>query len=281
MIHKDANKINYVDLPQPSMVLTIEPLDYKNPYNFKALHRHDYFEIILVREGDGSQLIDFSPFDMHPGEIFVVYPGQVHLMKRNTANGLLIQFKKDLFEYINPVKHYHLFARPHYKCDETLFRHLYDMTERINHLVQQPMLTSIARHKAYSYLQIILITLIEAHSEKLFIDKEHFLFTEFLSLVTASIHTKKKVADYSEMMNCSPAKLNEVCKKTIDKTALEVIHEELLLEIRRLLLLNELSFKEIAYHLNFDSPSNFNAFIKNKTGQTPKELQHAVLEIYN
>ncbi|RYD57934.1 MAG: helix-turn-helix domain-containing protein [Sphingobacteriales bacterium] len=281
MVHKEANKISYVELPQPSMMLTIEPLDYANPYDFKALHRHDYFEIVLVKEGSGSQLIDFSPYDMQAGEIFVIYPGQVHLMKRNTANGLLIQFKKDLFEYINPVKHYHLYSSPSYRYDAELFSHLYDMTARINALVQQPNLTSVARHKAYSYLQIILITLIEAHSDKLFIDKEHFLFTEYLSLVTANIHTKKKVADYGDMMNCSAAKLNEVCKKSIDRTALEVIHEELLLEIRRLLLLNELSFKEISYHLNFDSPSNFNAFIKNKTGLTPKELQHAVLEIYN
>jgi len=54
-----------------------------------------------------------------------------------------------------------------------------------------------------------------------------------------------------------------------------------LLEIRRLLLLNELSLKEIAYELNFDTQGNFNAFVKAKTQMTPKELQKAVLEIYN
>lgn len=277
----DKQKISYVDLPEPNKLLTIEPLDYENPYDFKALHRHDYFEIILVNEGNGSQLIDFTPYNIEQGGVFVIYPGQVHLMKRNTANGLLIQFKKELFEYINPVKHYHLYANPSYSYSADTFRHLYDMTERIKELVQKGTLTSIERHKAYSYLQIILISLVEANAGNIARDKDHFLFAEFISHITTHIHTKKKVADYCEDMGCNAARLNEVCKKSIGKNALELIHEELLLEIRRLLLLGELSFKEIAYQLNFDSPSNFNGFIKNKTGLTPKELQQGVFEIYN
>lgn len=281
MHQKDINRISYVDLPQPSKMLTIEPLDYQNPYDFKALHRHDYFEIVLINKGEGSQLIDFTSYDIGKGGVFAIYPGQVHLMKRNTANGLLIQFRKELFEYINPVKHYHLYGYPSYECEDSLFNHLYDLTERIQQLVKKDALTTIAKYKAYSYLQIILISLIEQGNSKIRRDKDHFLFTEFLSLITTHIYTKKKVADYGEMMNCSTAKLNEACKKGIGKNALELIHEELLLEIRRLLLLDELSFKEIAYALNFDSPSNFNGFIKNKTGMTPKELQHTVLEIYN
>lgn len=281
MHQKEINRISYVDLPQPSKMLTIEPLDYRNPYDFKALHRHDYFEILLVNEGQGSQLIDFTAYKIGKGGVFAIYPGQVHLMKRNTANGLLIQFRKELFEYINPVKHYHLYEHPSYECDHLLFNHLYDLTERIQQLVKSDALTTIAKYKAYSYLQIILISLIEQGNSKINRDKDHFLFTEFLSLITTHIYTKKKVADYGEMMNCSTTKLNEACKKGIGKNALELIHEELLLEIRRLLLLDELSFKEIAYALNFDSPSNFNGFIKNKTGMTPKELQHTVLEIYN
>src|SRR5690606_22801235 len=107
-------------------------------------------------------------------------------------------------------------------------------------------------HKAYSYLEIILITLIELHADKL-PDRHSNLAIQFLSLVTQHLKTKRKVADYCDLMNCTSIKLNMVCKSSLGKTALILIHEELMLEIRRMILLNELSLKEVAFELNFDS----------------------------
>jgi AraC-like DNA-binding protein len=83
-------------------------------------------------------------------------------------------------------------------------------------------------------------------------------------------------------MGTNADKLNFACKNSLGKTALKLIHEELVLEIRRLLLLNQLSLKEIAYELNFDSPANFSGFIKANTGLTPTELQASILKkVYN
>jgi AraC family transcriptional regulator, transcriptional activator of pobA len=277
----DLKKINHVELPEPHKTLIIEPLDYNNPYDFKSMHRHDYFEIIFVKEGQGTQLIDFNSHPMNAGDIFIIYPGQVHLMNRNTTNGILIQFRKDIFEYLHPIRHSQFYTASLIKTQTTLFDHLYDIAARMNALLKTPQLSSISIHKAYSYLQIILISIIETVSDKLKNDKEHHILEEYLSLVTTQIHTKKKVAEYGELLNCPPDKLNEICKRILGKTALELIHEELILEIRRLLLLNDLSLKEMAFHLNFDSQANFSSFIKTKTGMNPTALQKTVLEIYN
>lgn len=261
----------------------IESLDYNNPYDFKKMHRHDYFEIIFINEGNGSQLIDFSSYQVSKGETYIIYPGQVHLMNRNTAQGLVIQFKKNIFEYIHPVNHYNLYSPSALvNCNEQLFQHLYSLTERIKELLTaDTILSTLSKHKAYSYLQIILLSLVELNASKVRNDKDRHLFEEYLSLISSHIHNMKKVSEYAAQLNCSPDKLNEVCKKTLDKTALELIHEELILEIRRLLLLNEMTLKEMSFHLNFDSQSNFSGFIKTQTGMTPKELQEAVLDIYN
>ncbi|MEZ5015638.1 MAG: helix-turn-helix transcriptional regulator [Flavipsychrobacter sp.] len=273
---------HHVSLPDPNKMLIIERIDYQNPYDYKKLHRHDYFELIFVRDGNGSQLIDFSPYDVSEGDIYIIYPGQLHLMNRNTATGYLVQFRKDVFEYINPVRHYHLFFNSgKISCDVNTFNHLYDLIVRIKELLTTTSTSSLTAHRAYSYLQIILITIAELNNENLNHNKEHYILEDYLSLLTDNIHEKKKVSEYCALMNCSAEKLNDACKKSLGKNALELIHEELILEIRRLMLLNELSYKEIAYQLNFDSQGNFNAFIKNKTGLTPKELQQAVLDIYN
>lgn len=262
-------------------MLMIESLDYSNPYDFKKMHRHDYFEIIFVSEGAGSHLVDFTSYPINVGEIYIIYPGQVHLMNRNTANGLLIQFRKNIFEYIHPVNHHNLYSPSALvNCDTILFQHLYDLAERMKELVtEQNSLSPLSKHKAYGYLQIILLSLVELNKGAVS-DKDRKMLDEYLSLITTHIQSKKKVSEYAALLSCNPDKLNDICKKSLGKTALEMIHEELLLEIRRLLLLNEMSLKEIAFELNFDSQSNFSAFIKTNTGMTPTELQSSVLDIY-
>lgn len=274
------NSQSLVPLPHPSKLLVIESMDYPNPYDFQRPHRHDYFEIILIRSGKGIQYIDFKPYEINQGQLYNIYPGQVHLMQRNTAQGLLIQFRKDLFEFIRPLQHFHLyFSNPEFNPDPRTFEHLYSLTEQIAELLAKDNLSPMAIYKSYSYLQIILITLSELHGEKITPNHNH-LVSQFLSLLSQNVYTTRKVSDYCEMMNCSHDKLNNACKNALGKTVLNLIHEELLLEIRRLFLVSSLSLKEIAFELNFDSQANFSIFIKTHTGLTPSELQLSVTETY-
>jgi AraC family transcriptional activator of pobA len=273
--------IKPVSLPHPNKLLVIEQLDYDNPYDFHKPHRHDYFEIIMVSSGKGSQLIDFTAYDLEPGQLFAIYPGQVHLLQRETAQGIVIQFRKDIFEFIQPVKHHDLyFSNQSANPDPQTFGHLYDLACRIQVLLQTPDLNTLSIHKAYSYLQIILITLREHYQAR---NTHHGqpIIDQFLLLLTQHIKTHKKVAEYCGLLNCRLDKLSTACKTYLGKTPLELIHEELILEIRRMLLLNTMSLKEIAYELNFDSPANFSGFIKLRTGMTPSELQTSILKIYN
>lgn len=269
-----------VSLPHPNKLLIIEPLDYPNPYDFHKPHRHDYFELIFVTAGNGKQQIDFTPYKMEAGQMFTIYPGQVHLMERGTAEGILIQFRKDIFEFIVPLKHYRLyFPNSVFTLDADTFGHLNDLAERMLRLLQQDDLTRLSIYTAYSYLQIILITLSEKYSSKELLLGPRIII-RFLSMLPQHIYTHKKVSDYCVLLNCSAEKLNQECKATLGKNALELIHEELMLEIRRLLLLGNLSLKEIAFELNFDSQANFSGFIKARTGLTPSELHATILEIY-
>ena len=282
-LNRELHKINYVHLPDNRSMLDVQPLDYANPYNYKQLHRHDYFEIILVKCGEGKQLIDFANLALSKGKVFTIYPGQIHLLKRNTADGLVLQFRKNIFEHLYPLKHHNFYNKlPEQYCDSDTFVHLYDLADRIRVILHGTAeMSPLSLQKACGYLHIILISLLEMQQERASDNKVSMTLAQFVSLITDHISEKKKVSEYAELMRCQPDKLNELCKKGFGRTALEIIHEELLLEIRRLLLLGELSLKEIAYELNFDTPGNFNAFVKSKTGMTPGQLQQSVREIYN
>lgn len=277
------NSIDLVRLPDARSIIDVQPLDYANPYDFTKLHRHDYFEIILVQSGTGTQQIDTEQYNIGEGNVFLIYPGQVHLMQRGTSDGWVLQFRKNAFDYIHQVKHHSFFNKsPEIQCDTNLFTHLSYLVQHIrNELEHKGELSQIANFKAYGYLQVILLNLLELQHGRLNADRDSLLCSEFISLITAHITELKKVSEYADKMSCSSDKLNDITKKVFGKTALEVIHEELLLEIRRMMLLNELSLKEIAYALNFDTPGNFNAFVKSKSGMTPGELQQHIQGIHN
>lgn len=272
--------MNIITLPHPNQFLIVESLDYPNPYDYKTPHRHDYFEIILVEKGGGEQLIDFFKTQLAAHTIYVIYPKQIHLLKRETAQGLILQFKKEIFDFIFPLKHhYFYFNQPEITLDKEQFEHLFQITQNILVLNNSTHLSSLSIYKSYSYLQIFLISLIELHQKKSIQNTNNFAGM-FLQLISHNIKEKRKVADYAKMMNITTDKLTLLCKETLATTPLKIIHEELLLEIKRLMILGRLSLKEIAYELNFDNAANFSSFIKNSTNLTPSELQ-AQLKQFN
>lgn len=265
--------MHVVSLPHPNNFLVVEPLNYPNPYDFSIPHRHDYFEIILVREGGGEQLIDFTQTGLQSNTVYTIYPGQIHHLKRETAEGLILQFRKDIFDFIFPIKyHYLYFTHAGVQLDAETFDHLYEIAQSILSLNKEPQLSPLSIHKSYSYLQIVLITLIEQHQKHAENHSGSF-GGEFLQLLGQHIREKRKVADYAAFMNLSTDRLTALCKESFGTTPLRLIHEALLLEIKRLMVSGDLTLKEIAFELNFDSTANFSSFVKTATTFTPSELQ--------
>ena len=65
-------KLNATPLPLHSLAdgkfpIHVEDIRYNNPYDFTREHRHDYFEILFLKKGGGSQLIDFILFHSAKG----------------------------------------------------------------------------------------------------------------------------------------------------------------------------------------------------------------------
>lgn len=111
-----------VSLEHPGRLLFVESLDYKNPYDFTQIHKHDYFEIILVKKGGGSQLIDDQRFELEDLSGFIIQPGQVHLLNRDVAEGKIIQFGKNIFAHLFPLEFHHLlFKQPNIQIRSRFF----------------------------------------------------------------------------------------------------------------------------------------------------------------
>jgi AraC family transcriptional regulator, transcriptional activator of pobA len=61
-------------------------------------HRHDYYELIWIREGSGRLKCGTSEWDFRPGSLFFSAPGRLHCWSADTQlNGDLLGFNEEFF----------------------------------------------------------------------------------------------------------------------------------------------------------------------------------------
>ncbi|MDO3694762.1 helix-turn-helix domain-containing protein [Wenyingzhuangia sp. chi5] len=254
----------------------------------KELHRSDYFQVILLEQGKVCQQIEHETLELKKHQISVVFPHQINSLEiEKNAKGIVIQFDEVLF------------------CSDLLKNELIsynnDLVNKLNHVVSEKMsfekinnygtqifdlfrsLSPIKKEQIRFYIKIMLLEIIElAHQKYQGFQSPNQLdyFAKFKTLIETNYKTKRTVTYYKDELKITSKKLNEICKSKTGKTALNIIHERILTEIKRLLIFSGKNHKEIAYELGFDSPSALNKFVYAKLQETPTELKEELSRIY-
>ena len=99
------------------------------------------------------------------------------------------------------------------------------------------------------------------------------IIRHFNVLVDTHFKTRKQVSDYAEMLNKSPKTLSNYFLLYNKKSPLQIIHERIVLEARRLLVYTEMTSKEIAYELGFEDVTLFNKIFKKVMASTPSDFK--------
>ncbi|WP_353776986.1 helix-turn-helix domain-containing protein [Winogradskyella sp. 3972H.M.0a.05] len=104
------------------------------------------------------------------------------------------------------------------------------------------------------------------------------LLSRFQTLIETSFYTANSnkthsPSYYAQQLAVHPNHLNAIVKQITGHTAKAHIHNHLVRMAKSHLLQTEMSIKEIAYSLQFDSPNNFSSFFKKQTGQTPNSFR--------
>lgn len=105
----------------------------------------------------------------------------------------------------------------------------------------------------------------------------NMLFSRFLELLSSSAPREREVSYYANHLFVSPKYLSAVCKEISGKTASEIISSYTVKEITRLLKMNTMSIKEIAYRLNFSSISFFGKYVRKHLGMSPKHYREYLI----
>lgn len=265
---------------------TMEEIEERMAGAVDSPHRHDYFTIILVKQGGGKHFVDFKEYEITNNSIYFIYPGQVHqVIPKGLLSGWVLTFTNEFL------------------LKAGISQQLIDDVYLYNNFGESPPL-SLHDHEVKAYEDLIqqILTFknespysIEAKGSllKLFLIKSHSLctmsktidlqatepgnpvFRSFKLYIDQHFKFKHKVGDYAQMLSVTSDYLNKVVKKLTGKSAKDYIQNRILIEAKRSLLFTELSNKELAFELGFDEPSHFSNFFKKNTGTSPIDFRES------
>jgi AraC family transcriptional activator of pobA len=106
-------------------------------------------------------------------------------------------------------------------------------------------------------------------------DRSQIHYEAFTKLVEAHFTEHWPMTHYADKLGITAPHLNSICRKLSQYSALELVHQRLLLEAKRSLTYTGRSVAEIAYQLGFSDPSHFTRFFKKKSGKNPREFRNS------
>lgn len=240
-------------------------------------HRHLFYAVYWIHEGKGTHVIDFQEYEIKTDRIFFIRPEQVHFLHPEAnLNYSALQFTED---FIMPFL-------GNAQKEIAVYKDMNDAEKaRITVLFQQIQLESTAKlPNATRLIQSEINTLL-LELERMCVSHNCHptlpdLLHKYKELIEQNFITERHVQNYASQLSITPNYLNVLTKKYLGKSALDLINERTLLEIKRMLLRTEYDISEIAYKLGFNELSYFSRFFKRHTHMSPLEFRTSMNKMY-
>lgn len=260
-------------------IRTVQDLVQDNEVN-QALHRHNFYFILVLKKGKGYHEIDFIPYTDLNNIVFFMRPGQVHKLNlKKGSTGYLLEFNNEFYnpkDNLSAQRLRKVSSQNYCQIDIERFNKIYSILGFI--FQEYSNKNEGYKYVIESYLDILFIELVRQsrNPKNLFqMEKEYKQerLEELLELIENNISTNKQVSDYTDMMNLSLFQLNAITKSALGKTCSELINEYIILESKRYLLSTTNQVNQIAYHLGYEDISYFIRFFKKHTGYSPTSFR--------
>jgi len=255
----------------------------KQHHHLHSAHRHRFYHLVFFTEGSGTQQIDFKKFEVKPGLIYFMVPGQVHSWDfASEPDGYLINFESDFLSsfLLNPayLDQFSFFnGKPNsqvIELPETIQQNIIAIFESIlkEGQVENPINDD--------FVKTLLIQLfIEVGRTESVIKQSslnsynHTLLKNFQQLIETNYRQLKLPKQYAELLYITPNHLNALCNDFLGVSAGTLIRDRIILEAKRLLINVDLRIVEIAEKLNFSDQSYFIKFFKKYENITPEKFR--------
>lgn len=115
---------------------------------------------------------------------------------------------------------------------------------------------------------------LQHHGQGLAVARGREYLERFNKLVEQQFRQQPSVEALAYEVGVSVAHLNSICRELAGQSALQIIHQRLLLEAKRELVYTSLSIKLLADSLGFADPAYFSRFFRRLTGKAPSDFRY-------
>ncbi|APD07930.1 hypothetical protein UJ101_02431 [Flavobacteriaceae bacterium UJ101] len=258
-----------------------EKLTQSNTHDPFAVHKIEFFFILIVSQKSYTHYVDFKSYTLEEGSALFIAKNQIHHFTKelSTSDGYCIVFNRyfigenyflpdnlklnRLFNYHieTPVIHQKEMGEDSFigiaskLYDEFIFPNDFAKVD-ILHALLHYLLLKGERAKEFQSIKGVKVHWLE-------------IFNQFKDLLEKEYARTRNSRVYASELLISYKFLNEIVKKLTGKTVKAFIDDFVVTEIKRYLVSTSLSVKEISYKTGFEEPANMVKFFKKNTHITP------------
>jgi AraC-like DNA-binding protein len=246
-------------------------------------HKHDSYIVVFFTRGVGLHHIDFDSYQVRPGSIFILSPGQVHWWKLSKdAEGFVFIHSKEFYDRIfvnRKIQDFPFFFLPNNQPAIYLNKIQRNDLEILFELILKKYKgkSSNSIQILGSLIDLVYLQLAELYQPSTMLTKpkisNYLKVRKLQKLIDDHYLTKKFPKEYADLMNMSIRHLNRITKESLQKTTGDLIVERILLEAKRMLILKDSPISTIAEDLGYEDHSYFIRMFRKNLGISPKEFQ--------
>jgi AraC family transcriptional regulator, transcriptional activator of pobA len=254
----------------------------KYPFLLES-HQFDFYSLVLFTKGKGVVKIGNETHEIKQNKLFFFPQNTEHSFHfTEDPEGFYIFFCQDFYaDEFSMIRLLYLFsfslpianrAPVHYidlSPKENSIKLLFDtLFEECN---TEPNAKNNLAHIVRSYLNILILKLSEFLNDNYALNsgEANAIIIQLSHLIEANFIQQQHGEFYAKSLGITEAKLNSICKKTLDTGLKKIIQERRIMEVRKMLEQTDLSISEIAFKFDFSDNSYFNKVFKSYTRLTP------------
>lgn len=223
--------------------------------------------VIVPTTGAGSHIVDMASYDVEPGSVIHVQPGQVQRwLPAEKFDGWAIVIAPHvcppgLFDLTSP-------------SPRVLLGASIDVAKSlVSSLTEPELLPPKAQARLRLSIAAVLLELIASAGDGPTIppevSAEHAIVSDFRRELEFHYLTSRSVTDYAGLIGCSPKTLTRATNRVLGQTPKQVIDARVTYAASRLLANTDISISWISSKLGFSQQSNFAKFFSRQVGMTP------------
>jgi AraC-like DNA-binding protein len=270
----------FPNTPTPYYVEQLRPHVARFPH-VNTPHAHSFFLLLYVSAGSGTHTIDLITYEMKPGSVFFIAPGQVHQWHLAAdSDGIVVFFDPSFYQLRYPDRD--LLALPFFDNlhPPVLYLPAVNEVALLFEQLRDEYQSSFANQAEVvrAYLALVLelaarrYPALPASTEVSLAQRQ---IRQFGTLLNQHYRSKRSVQEYAELLHLTANYLNALCQRVLGQKASALIHGRVVLEAQRLLTHSALSVTQMADELGFDDPSYFGRYFRKYVGVSPEVFRHS------